>query len=63
MNVQKCNNSKAFTLTSAVERAKKISSFFDDSLEVRKNVASEDKYDESNSVRGRLSLPSTGLNL
>ncbi|KAG0937133.1 hypothetical protein G6F57_009593 [Rhizopus arrhizus] len=63
MNIQKRNNSEAFTPNSAVERSKKKSALFDDSLEVEENATSEDEYDENNSVPGGSSQPSTKLNL
>ncbi|KAG1397275.1 hypothetical protein G6F60_009112 [Rhizopus arrhizus] len=63
MNIQKRNNSEAFTPTSAVERSKKKSALFDDSLEVEENATFEDEYDENNSVPGGSSQPSTKLNL
>ncbi|KAG1123270.1 hypothetical protein G6F42_010706 [Rhizopus arrhizus] len=63
MNIQKRNNSEAFIPTSAVERSKKKSAFFDDSLEVEENATFEDEYDENNSVPGGSSQPSTKLNL
>ncbi|KAG1139492.1 hypothetical protein G6F38_009792 [Rhizopus arrhizus] len=53
----------AFTPTSAVERSKKKSALFDDSLEVEENATFEDEYDENNSVPGGSSQPSTKLNL
>ncbi|KAG1040676.1 hypothetical protein G6F43_012242 [Rhizopus delemar] len=52
MNMQKRNNSEAFTPTSAVERSKKKSALFDDSLEEEENATFEDEYDENNSVPG-----------
>ncbi|KAG0731955.1 hypothetical protein G6F62_014847 [Rhizopus arrhizus] len=63
MNIQKRNNSEAFTPTSAVERSKKKSALFDNSLEVEENATFEDEYDENNSVPGGSSQPSTKLNL
>ncbi|KAG0731947.1 hypothetical protein G6F35_018181 [Rhizopus arrhizus] len=63
MNIQKRNNSEAFIPISAVERSKKKSALFDDSLEVEENAAFEDEYDENNSVPGGSSQPSTKLNL
>ncbi|KAG1282512.1 hypothetical protein G6F65_004952 [Rhizopus arrhizus] len=55
MNIQKRNNSEAFTPTSAMERSKKKSALFDNSLEVEENATFEDEYDENNSVPGELS--------
>jgi hypothetical protein len=46
-----------------VERSKKKSALFDDSLEVEENATFEDEYDENNSVPGGPSQPSTKLNL
>jgi hypothetical protein len=46
-----------------VERSKKKSALFDDSLEVEENATFEDEYDENNSVPGGSSQPSTKLNL
>ncbi|KAG0776802.1 hypothetical protein G6F57_000750 [Rhizopus arrhizus] len=63
MNIRKRNNSEAFTPTSAIERFKKKSALFDDSLEVEENATFEDEYDENNSVPGGSSQPSTKLNL
>ncbi|EIE80790.1 hypothetical protein G6F46_008397 [Rhizopus delemar] len=63
MNMQKCNNSEAFTPTSAAERSKKKSAFPDNSLEVEEDASFEDEYDESNSAAGGSSQPSTKLNL
>ncbi|KAG1135569.1 hypothetical protein G6F38_012698 [Rhizopus arrhizus] len=63
MNIQKRNNLEAFTPTSAVERSKKKSVLFDDSLEVEENATFEDEYDENNYVSGGSSQPSTKLNL
>ncbi|KAG0933078.1 hypothetical protein G6F57_010348 [Rhizopus arrhizus] len=63
MNIHKRNNLEAFTPTSAVERSKKKSALFDDSLEVEENATFEGEYDENNSVPGGSSQPSTRLNL
>ncbi|KAG1441674.1 hypothetical protein G6F55_013188 [Rhizopus delemar] len=63
MNMQKRNNSEAFTPTSAVERSKKKSALSDNSLEVEENATFEDEYDENNSAAGGSPQPSTKLNL
>ncbi|KAG1046933.1 hypothetical protein G6F43_010599 [Rhizopus delemar] len=58
MNIRKRNSSETFTPTSAMERAKKKSALFDDSLEVEEDVAFEDEYDRNNFVPGGSSQPS-----